>query len=104
MKLFIYSSGQDRAVTAQAKVERVEAGPPEVIWSMHSAALGISRSEFDAYFAGAEVAYALHLNEVVQNRRPIPLQELRKSFGLEPPQSWRYLTEDLSFRLESISR
>lgn len=99
MRIFIYSSGEEMAVTAHARVADVDSGPPASIWSRHSAVLGISRAEFDEYFAGADVAYALQLQDVRENARPTSLQELRKAFGIEPPQSWRYLTENVCRRL-----
>jgi predicted transcriptional regulator len=94
MKIFIYSSGVERAITVHADVSKVATGTPEEIWKKHSALLGITYSEFSDYFAGAEVAYALELSNVTRSRRPVTLEQLRNDFGLEPPQSWRYLTSD----------
>lgn len=94
MKIFIYSSGVERAITVHADVSEVATGTPEEIWKKHSAVLGITYSEFSDYFAGAEVAYALELSNVTRSRRPVTLEQLRNDFGLEPPQSWRYLTSD----------
>ncbi|MCX8455651.1 hypothetical protein IG195_11185 [Arthrobacter sp. TES] len=99
MRIFIYSSGEEMAVTAQARVAEVDSGTPESIWFRHSRALGISRVEFDEYFAGAKVAYALQLQDVRKHIQPISLLELRMKFGIEPPQSWRYLTEGVCERL-----
>lgn len=94
MRIFIYSSGEDRAITAHAEVADVDSGTPESIWSKYSSVLGVSHEEFNEYFAGADVAYALRLDKVTESRRPVSLVQLRDDYGLEPPQSWRYLSTD----------
>jgi predicted transcriptional regulator len=104
MRIFIYSSGEDRAVMAHAEVAAVDSGTPESIWSKYAHVLGVSRAEFDNYFAGVDVAYALHLGNVMRSRQPISLKELRSTYGLEPPQSWRYLTADICSRMATTAR
>ncbi len=99
LDVIVYSSGQDKAIMARAKVTHVATGTPEAIWSRYSTMLGISRKEFDAYFHGTEVAHALKLGDVAASRRPVSLAELRADHGLEPPQSWRYLQPDSYDRL-----
>ena len=94
MSIFIYSSGEDRAVTACAEVAGVDSGPPETIWSKYEKVLGVTREEFDDYFEGADLAHALQLDKVQANKSPITLEELRSDFGIEPPQSWRYLSHE----------
>lgn len=94
MRIFIYSSGEDRAITAHAEVADIDSGTPESIWSKYSNVLGVSHEEFNEYFAGADVAYALRLDNVTESRCPVTLVQLREDYGLEPPQSWRYLSTD----------
>lgn len=101
MRILIYSSGEDRAVTAQADVGAVDSGTPEIIWARYQKVLGVTRSEFEDYFRGSDVAHALRLEHVAVNPRPISLAQLRDEYGLEPPQSWRYLRSDLHGLLET---
>ncbi|GAA4657966.1 hypothetical protein GCM10025779_24560 [Arthrobacter cryoconiti] len=84
---------------AHAKVADVATGTPESIWKRFSLELGVNRQEFDDYFQGVEIAYALQLSEVTPSQRPVSLAELRSDLGLEPPQSWRYLGSDSHARL-----
>ena len=92
--LVIYSSGEDRAITAYAWVSGVTSGTPEAIWERHGLQLGLSHAEFTTYFEGATVAYALHLEDVTPSKRHLTLHELRSDHALEPPQSWRYLPRE----------
>ena len=101
LEVIVYSSGVDKAIMAKARVTRVVSGTPEAIWNEHSTSLGVTRREFDTYFLGAELAYALKFEDVVATRRPVTLHELRASHGLEPPQSWRYLPAESYKRLAS---
>ncbi|WAP53342.1 ASCH domain-containing protein [Arthrobacter sp. ATA002] len=91
--LVMYSSGEDRAITAYARVGGVTSGTPEVIWARHGLLLGLTHEEFKTYFDGATTAYALHLEDVTPSRRHLTLHELRSDHALEPPQSWRYLSQ-----------
>lgn len=90
-----YSSGKDKAITARGVVARVVEGPPEEIWAELESQLGLSRSEFFDYFDGSAVAYAIELKQVSPLQNPVTLTEMREHHGLEPPQSWRYLRNDL---------
>lgn len=88
----VYSSGEDKAITACGTVASVTSGTPESIWKLHSDKLGISHEEFTEYFCDSNVGYALELKDVTPSRRTLTLSELRAEHGLEPPQSWRYLS------------
>lgn len=99
MRVAIYSSGVDRAITVHAEVSDVVAGTPTAIWNDYAPVLGVTYEEFRDYFEGADVAYALRLAHVTPRRQPVTLKQLRDDYGLEPPQSWRYLPEDSYERL-----
>lgn len=94
MRVIIYSSGVDRAITAHAEVAQVVVGTPDAIWKDYASVLGVTHDEYRDYFAGSAVAYALRLEKVTPRQRPVTLEQLRSDYGLEPPQSWRYLPED----------
>ncbi|MFJ6003128.1 ASCH domain-containing protein [Arthrobacter sp. NPDC092385] len=97
--LVVYSSGEDRAITAYGKVSGVTSGTPAAVWNKHKKHLGVSREEFEAYFEGSSTAYALHLEDIAPIPRRLTLKELRTEHGLEPPQSWRYLSQKLCRQL-----
>lgn len=87
----IYASGKARAVVGAATVGQVHSGPPNTIWALFGDRTGISKHEFDDYFHGKTVAYALELKEAYASQSPMSLGALRRH-ELEPPQSWRYLS------------
>lgn len=99
MRVFIYSSGVDRAITVHAEVSEVAFGTPEEIWTTFSEVLGVTKEEFHDYFDGANVAYALRLDKVTPSQRPISLEQMRSEHHLEPPQSWRYIPAESYARL-----
>ncbi len=91
-QVLLYSSSPVKAVVATAVLERIDSRGPEELWSRSGAVSAVTKAEFDKYFAGAERAYGLHLHNVTSLPEPISLRELRDGLGVEPPQSFRYLT------------
>lgn len=96
--MVIYSSGRDRAIRGHAVIGQILAFDPCSLWEVVGGETGLSRPEYDAYFAGAERAYAIPLEGISEGARHVSLAEMRAQHGLEPPQSWRYL------ELESFER
>jgi predicted transcriptional regulator len=91
-QVLLYSSSPVKAVVATAVLERIDSNGPEELWSISGAVTAVTKAEFDEYFAGAKNAYGLHLRNVTSLTEPISLRALRDSLGVEPPQSFRYLT------------
>jgi len=100
-KVFVYSSSPDRAVIGTfvlTDVTRVDTGE---VWGQHAHALLIGESELATYLDGtteAAIVGAAHPDAWEQS---MPLQALRSDVGVEPPQSYRYLTSDQVEVLES---
>jgi hypothetical protein len=60
----------------------------------------LTRSEFDAYFAGTNRAVAITISDVRALARPASLDELQRRWvGFRPPQSFRYLSPTQVARL-----
>lgn len=89
--MVMYSSGRDRAIRGHAVIGQILASDPDSLWELVGSETGLSRPEYDAYFAGAERAYALPLESISRSPRQVSLADMRAQHGLEPPQSWRYL-------------
>jgi predicted transcriptional regulator len=104
MRVFIYSSGVDRAITVHAEVSEVAAGTPEYIWRKYADVLGVTKEEFHEYFDGTDVAYAIRLDKVTPSQKPVSLEQMRNEHQLEPPQSWRYIPAESYARLAKSSR
>jgi predicted transcriptional regulator len=101
--VILYSSSPARAVVGTATLSRVEVGTPYQLWEHVRVLCGLSRDEYDSYFHGAKLACGLHLHNIKAFSAPIPLAELRLRVGVEPPQSFRYLTAFQAKRLMQAS-
>ncbi|MFF1253691.1 hypothetical protein ACFVYC_14500 [Pseudarthrobacter sp. NPDC058329] len=89
--MVVYSSGRDMAIRGYAVIGQILASDPDSLWELVGQETGLSRAEYDAYFAGAERAYAIPLESISEGKQQVSLADMRAEHGLEPPQSWRYL-------------
>ena len=88
----LYASSPICEVVGTGRIRRIEEGSPTAIWERHRGQLGLPRSEYRSYFAGASQAVGILLEDVRPLRRRVPLAALRERLsGFEPPQSFRYL-------------
>ena len=89
--VFIYVSSPIRELRGGFRVGQVWEGSPEDVWNIVADLSTINRREFDAYFQGQAVAYALEVTNVWEYKSPVPLSWLRDVFDdFVAPQSWRY--------------
>jgi predicted transcriptional regulator len=91
---FIYSSSPVRAIVGCARIECVLKLPVSRIWKEHGAAACISRDKFDAYFSGLAFGFAIVFAGVKSLKQEVRAADLLEKFGIVPPQSYRYLTEE----------
>jgi predicted transcriptional regulator len=84
--VLVYASSPVRQVIGWFEVGEVISASPRALWSRVKHCAGVSRQEFDDYFAGCEVAYALIVTDAGRIA-PAPLR-------IRPPQSWQYLRAD----------
>lgn len=90
--VFIYVSSPIMALRGGFRVGEVWHGPPEKVWRMVSKLVGVNKPDFDTYFEGQTIAYALEITEVWTYSQPISLDTLRGKFlNFAVPQSWRYV-------------
>ena len=93
--VFIYVSSPIMALRGGFRVGEVWHGPPEKVWRMVSELAGVNKLDFDTYFEGQTIAYALEITEVWTYSQPISLDTLRGKFSnFAVPQSWRYVRTD----------
>ena len=89
--VFIYVSSPVRKLRGGFRVGQVWEGSPEAVWSIVAELATLDRQEFDAYFQGQTVAYALEVTNVWEYQSPVGLSWLRDRFDdFVVPQSWRY--------------
>ena len=90
--VFVYVSSPVGKLRGGFRVGEVRTGTPEEIWEVVANSACIEKSDFDAYYAGRDIAYALEITEVWEYSEPMGLSELRETFqNFVAPQSWRYV-------------
>jgi len=87
----IYATAPSAAVVASCSVAEIRTGTPAEIWPMVSALVGVSRAEYDQYFAGSQTAVAIYLNDVQALADQVTLTHLRSTGHFHPPQTWHFL-------------
>ena len=88
---FIYVSSPVREMRGGFRVGQVWEGSPDEVWNIVAELATVNRRDFDAYFQGQAVAYALEVTNVWEYQSPVGLSWLRNRFDdFVVPQSWRY--------------
>lgn len=91
-RLVIYCTLPVGAIVGTAEITAVNIGSPHVVWDLFGADVGLTRTEFDSYFAGADCARALTLSHYAPLAVPISLCKMRE-LGIKPPQGFIYLSK-----------
>ncbi len=79
----IYETAPTSKVVAAAAVRGLITGSPAEVWAQTFDRGGIEQAEFDAYFAGRDLAVAIDLSAIVRLPAPLSLPA-----GQHPPQAW----------------
>jgi len=91
-RVWLYSKVPTARVEGIARIEQIYEGNIKGLWSEFSEGVGISKTEFEAYFKGCSKGYAIVLAGA---RAVIPapdLQTMRRKFaGFHPPQFFKRL-------------
>ena len=101
--VIIYSSSPDKAVLGTMRTRRLVRSNTEEIWREYSDAIGIGHAELKDYLEGATDCSVLELDTPTVWSRPVGLVELRRQLGIEPAQSFRYLTARQLSRLQGLA-
>lgn len=90
--VFIYVTSPVRQLRGGFRVGHVWSGTPEEVWRQVSKLAGVRKRDFDAYYAGRTVAYALEITDVWEYKNPASLNTLGDRLpDFVVPQSWRYV-------------
>jgi predicted transcriptional regulator len=90
--VIVYASGTQKALVGAFQIADVIAGSAESIWRRFGGGTGLSKAEFDGYFAGADTGFALEVARTWQLPAPVQLATLRRQRGgFQAPQSYRYM-------------
>ncbi|WP_211257925.1 ASCH domain-containing protein [Lentzea albidocapillata] len=100
--LILYASSPVMAVVGTAVLVGRDTDTPARIWRRHRKNSGLLRHEYDEYFAGADLATALHVGFPHRLADPWPLSVLRGTAKFQPPQSYRFVSDDDPAQLRSL--
>lgn len=93
-RVWIYSKSPHAVVEVLAVVDEVVSAPPKQLWQDYQDRLGVSESEFSAYFVDVKLGCAVILKNVQRLRSGVSLTELRRhSASFQPPQFFLRLQE-----------
>lgn len=94
-KVWIYSTRPRASIDAFAIIDDVHELKPSELWKQFGKDAGISRQEFDVYFAGSKTGCAVVLRNVTALRPHIPLKSIRTwAESFQPPQFFKKLGPD----------
>ncbi|HMO49809.1 MAG TPA: ASCH domain-containing protein [Kiritimatiellia bacterium] len=87
----VYASGKTKGIVGAFEVAGVTIASPGGIWRRHNGESGLCKAEYDRYFEGTNVGYAIQIGNTWKLPSPILLGTLRKRrSGFRPPQSYHY--------------
>lgn len=91
-RVWIYCTLPRGSVEVLGIVRTVVAAPPPVIWRDYGRQSGITKVEFDAYYEGADTAYAIVFSSVEKLDLTFALAEIRRHLNsFHPPQFFKRL-------------
>lgn len=91
----VYASGATKGMVGAFEIVGVTAATPSSIWKKYNGGSGLTKREFDSYFAEVSVGYAIRIGKFWKIQEPVPLKTLRKRrAGFRPPQSYHYWNLD----------
>ena len=111
--VFIYVSSPVKQLRGGFRVGEVWQGSLEEIWNKISACdsadrselAGVDKRDFDTYYAGCEIAYALQITDVWEYENPADLNRLRERFpNFVVPQSWRFVKPEEHRSFQKMKR
>lgn len=90
--LVIYETYPAKSVVAFATIKEVVKQSVADLRKYFKKKGGVTESNFDKYFQGCKIGYAILLEQITELSRPFTLERL-KDIGLNAPQSYRLITE-----------
>ena len=98
--VIIYASGATKSIVGAFEVAGVTEAKPSGIWRRHNGGSGLTKKEFDTYFAGAAKGYAIKIGRLWKHPVPVPLDTLRsRRAGFSPPQGYHYWQREEILRI-----
>jgi predicted transcriptional regulator len=90
----IYSTAPVQAIVGVARIKYVLKLPISRIWKEYGVAACVSKAEVAAYFSGLREGYVILLEGAQPLEPHVTIEDLYSRFGVVPPQSYRYVTNN----------
>jgi predicted transcriptional regulator len=91
-RIWLYSKVPTARIEGTARIERHQEGDLNRLWAEFSNEVGVSKTEFEAYFRGCNRGYAIVLTEACAVTPAPDLRAMRKKLaGFHPPQFFKRL-------------
>lgn len=100
--LYLYSSTPDKAVIGTVQLHAIDRPSVDRVWTLYRDQIEIEKAALGDYLSDLEAAAILRVHNVHRWSHPVPLRDLRLRLGIEPPQSFRYLTDKHVRILEAL--
>jgi len=91
----IYASTPLKKIIGYVTIENVSLLAVDVIWNQYGEASNVEKDFFDRYYANISHGFVVHLTRAFPLKKQITLQQLKEHYNISPPQSYRYLSEEV---------
>jgi len=99
---YLYSSTPDRAILGTVQLDGIDRPTADRVWPQYADQIEIEEAALGDYLAASASAAILRVSKPARWQHKVPLELLRSCLQLEPPQSFRYLTNEHVTTLESL--
>ncbi|OIO22032.1 hypothetical protein COV61_02385 [Candidatus Micrarchaeota archaeon CG11_big_fil_rev_8_21_14_0_20_47_5] len=90
----VYESAPKKQATFLIKIKKFDAAPAKVIWERYRNKCAISKTYFNEYYRGSKQSVALIIEKVLPLEKSIS-RKILQSYGLTPPQDYRYAPKEI---------
>jgi predicted transcriptional regulator len=97
----VYESSPTMSLVGAFTIGSVIQKSRTALWKEIGSFSGVSRAEFMSYFEGCSVASAIEIAQYWSLDQRVSLKQLRSLSQIEPPQSYRYLSQEKTGQLLS---
>jgi predicted transcriptional regulator len=91
----IYCTSPVQAIVGLAQIKNVHKLPLARLWRAHGREACIAKDDFNEYFSGQAHGFAIILAGAKTFKSRLTVNDLAAHYGIVPPQSYRYLAEEL---------
>lgn len=91
----IYASSPLQKIIGYALIENVSFLAIDKIWHQYGKQSKVQKDFFAQYYSNLSHGLAVHLKQPLPLKRQVSLKELKDRYGILPPQSYRYLSEEV---------